>query len=257
MARLGPEMFDIRPRTGNLTKLADGLRFEAAVQAAISGALAIRGVPPMKPSRSVGRACQYAAFNTADGGYDILEGECRHISGPDERWGIPDSPVAPRSVSDIPKFVKWLGLTVELDAWWEEDEVASLDGEAAQSAIAFHLMTTTERFGHAPPIKGHGRNGERPLLAPDLVNTLEHLDAQMKQLRLMMGYRRLTLQEAIVQAEDHLLAGYHHLYKGAPAAAQEIKAVGEYFLEHGERYGGPEMMNIWISDWSNRFPLAQ
>ncbi|VDC05817.1 unnamed protein product [Peniophora sp. CBMAI 1063] len=252
MEQLGPRIFDTRPWTGDHTKLADGLRFEAGIQAAISGALAIRGVPPINIHRSVGAALQDASFNSADGGYDILEAEHREIEGPHGRWGIPESRSAPRTISDITAFVRSIGLTVDLDAWWESGESVSLEGEAAQAAIAVNLMITTERFAYAPPIKTHGRDGDEFILAPDLVNTVEHLDAQMKQLRQALESRRRVLQFGVAQSEDRLLAAYRHLYKGAPAAAPEINKVDKYFLERGEIYGGTEMMKTWIADRSSR-----
>lgn len=116
-----------------------------AIHAAISGALAIDGVPPYPIRLSVGAAFQCTSFNTTDGGYEILEGEHRELLGHVGGWSIPAAPGAPRSLSEIASFVLLAGVgDVDLDMWWETDGEVSLEGETAEAAVAAHLFMTTE-----------------------------------------------------------------------------------------------------------------
>ncbi|VDB84682.1 unnamed protein product [Peniophora sp. CBMAI 1063] len=253
LRRLGPDFFSHRPKKPGLAeKIADGMRFEAALHAAVSGALAIRGVPPMAFHTSVAGPLQDAVYNTTAGSYDILEAEYLETQGPGGRWGIPTSSVAPRSIDDVPAFIHLLGLDLDTKAWWESEEPASLEGEAAQAAFAARLMMTTERFGFAPPIRAHGSNGSTFVLAPDIVNTVEHIDAQMQQLRGKLEEQRSALRRVTEQCEDRFLAAYHYLYEGAAAASPEIGMIERYFRERGGDNTVLGDLDLWVAEWFRR-----
>ena len=107
-------------------------------------------------------------------------------------------------------------------------------------------------FGRVPPISGAGRNGPRFLKAPDIVNTVEQIDAQVIGLIDKLQQQKSLVQDEIMRLEDQLLAIYQHLYRGAPEAAPECAAVRRYFSENGEIEGGPEHIDGWVADWLSR-----
>ncbi|KZV68681.1 hypothetical protein PENSPDRAFT_666250 [Peniophora sp. CONT] len=222
IASLGPRLFDCTEAIDR-EALLKGMRLEAATQAAISGALAIQGVPPYDTGDDVGSGFQDTVANTVDGGYDILEAEYRQIRGFPAQFPIPDSPSAPGDVSEIPAFLHAVSMGhLDLISWWEGEDAAELESEVALAGTAAHLFLTTERFGQAPPIRTHGRDGMDFVNAPDIVNTWEHLTAQVRQLRRILELQQDALSHAVAKGQRSLLAAYEHLYQGVPEAVAEL-----------------------------------
>ena len=109
-----------------------------------------------------------------------------------------------------------------------------------------------QRFSdRVTPIQA-GRNGEHFLLAPDVVNTVEHLDAQVRCMRENVMSQRDLLLAAVSRAEDRLLAAYELLYAGAPEAEAEVLAVHRHFEENGDICGGVIHVEQWIQGWMDR-----
>lgn len=88
--------------------------------------------------------------------------------------------------------------------------------------------------------------------APDIVNTVEHVDAQLACLRDGLVGQRDLLRNSTVRVENDLLAAYEFLYQGAPEARAEVAAIRSHFGEIGEIYGGTAHLEGWITDWLSR-----
>ncbi|VDB90251.1 unnamed protein product [Peniophora sp. CBMAI 1063] len=249
LEHVGPKLFGRESGSIDYGLLSDGLRFEASIHAAISGALAIQGVEPSNV-HSVVAAFQDTAWNTSDGAYDLLEGEYRELMGLPGRFDIPTSPSAPSVISDVASFVKSIGAgAVALDQWWERGDADWLDNETTQASRAAHLFLTTARFGMAPPIAGSGRDGEQHRRAPDIVNTLEHMDGQLSQLQESVQAQRDALEGAVYDVEDRLLAAYLQLYEGAQDATDEVAAVRRHLEGKWNMYGGPAHIQAFVTHW--------
>ncbi|VDB85622.1 unnamed protein product [Peniophora sp. CBMAI 1063] len=143
--RLGPRLFERPGGPVDLALIADGMKMEAAIHAAVSGALAIQGIAPRTIQESVASALQDSAYNSSTGAYDILEAEHRAFEGMDDWCTIPVSSSAPTSLSEIAEFTNTIGIgDVPLDHWWENDDAITIEGETTQAGIAAHCLFTVE-----------------------------------------------------------------------------------------------------------------
>ncbi|KZV61150.1 hypothetical protein PENSPDRAFT_671199 [Peniophora sp. CONT] len=161
--------------------LAESLKWETALQASISGALALQNVTPVYPPGeswdgmiAVTTRTQGFAYNTSDGLYDFLENYHRRPSK-DDTWRD-FTPEDHEHVPVLEDFVKVAGIDpAALCLWWNFDHPAAPQDDIGEAGLAAHIYLTTTN-------------------------------------------QRMDLQDLVKSTEETLMGTYEQLYADAPDA---------------------------------------
>ncbi|VDB94416.1 unnamed protein product [Peniophora sp. CBMAI 1063] len=248
---VGPLLSSQSPDAVDHTRLAQGLRLEAAIQANISGVLAIKGVPIISTDEP-GSVCQRLLHNTTDGMYDYIEAQhrCRDCHS---EWKplTSDQLAAVRQFEDLLESV---GVVIEDGdhrVWWRCLEMSHEDHHLYRNSSAFELYRTLECYGLAPPFTSRARDGSNETWGPQVVNAWEHVEAQLYALRASLLKQRGVLQHLIDHTEDILVATYEQLYTGAPGSDADLAR--RFHARDGEPPGGLRAMKQWADGWKKCF----